>query len=87
MKRLFFGLLALLLALWLHPLVGLGLVTIMALRSLPEHYEIVVIGVIVDVAYHSVIGFGFISLPIYTVLALILFGVTHVIKKRLLFNV
>lgn len=86
MKRIFFFLLLLFLLIYIHPIVAMVVAVILALKESYAFYEIIILGIIIDSLYWTIIELPWIQLPIYTVSAIILFFSLSQIKKRLSFH-
>jgi len=86
MKRIFFFLLLLSITIFIHPIIGIITGLIIGLTSKYQFYEIILLGLIIDVMYASVYTFGFIQIPLFTFITLIIFFSLSLIKKRLSFH-
>lgn len=86
MKRFFFFLLLITLAIVLHPIVSIILGLIIALRTRYPFYEIIILGVIIDTLYQTIIDFSWLQIPLYTMITVALFFSLSLIKKQLSFH-
>jgi hypothetical protein len=86
MKRFFFILLLVTTAIFIHPIFSIVLGLIFALISQHAFYEIIILGIIIDVLYQTIIVFPWFQIPLYTFVSLILFFSLFFIKKQLSFH-
>ena len=84
MKRLFFGAIILVLALWLHPFVSIAVAIFFGFSLSRPYYEMIVLGVLLDSVYQSIIIVtSWLSLPLYTLVSIGAFVAVTLIKKRM----
>lgn len=85
MRRLFLILVLIMTVLWIHPMLALLMSVVFAFLQDGDYYELVAVGVLIDILYQSLIELGFISLPIYTLIGLVLFFAVQFLKKQMNF--
>jgi len=85
MKRVFFFLLLLFVIVFGNPIVGITAALLVGISVNYQIYEIILLGFIVDLLYASVYSYGFIQIPLYTFITVIIFFSLSSIKKRLNF--
>ncbi|MAQ76920.1 hypothetical protein CL684_00090 [Candidatus Campbellbacteria bacterium] len=86
MRTFFFIVLAIFLGLWFHPFVGIGIIVWLRLRSSVAPFGLVpLIGFIFDVMYRSYQQIGFIYVPHYFLIGLVLGLVILVVRNRINF--
>jgi len=83
MRRVFFGIIILGLALWFQPWASLLIAILYSFFNTKKYYELIMLGVLLDVMYQSLIAIGILSLPLYTLLSIVIFFVIFSIKKRM----
>ncbi|MCI5050972.1 MAG: hypothetical protein MRY57_01545 [Candidatus Pacebacteria bacterium] len=86
MKRLFILFLLLSVVVFINPIFAILLGLIIGLSMRYAFYEIIIIGVVIDIMYNSMYEFGIITIPIYTIISCIIFLLLNPIKSRLSFH-
>lgn len=76
----------LLMALWVSPVVAFIVGGVLLLISRKPFYEIIILGILVDAAYATIISYLFIDMPLYTTIGIILYFASLFIRKRLSFH-
>lgn len=85
MRRIFLVMVIIITIFWLHPVVAIALAVLFGFLNSYDYYEIVATGVVVDIAYQSVFNIGFMSIPLYTSVCIILFFTIRLLKKQMNF--
>lgn len=83
MKRLLAGIIFIGLILWVHPIAGLFAAIVFALLQPYPYYEIVILGVLIDAFYHTIVSFSFFNIPVYTVSTILTFLILGRIQKSI----
>jgi hypothetical protein len=86
MKRIFFFLLLLSITIFIHPIVGIVASLVVGISVHYRFFEIIFLGLIIDIMYGSVYVFGPIQIPLYSFITFIIFFSLSFIKKRLNFH-
>lgn len=86
MKRIFFFLLLLMVTIFVHPIIGVITGLIIGITVKYQFYELIIIGIIIDVLLNSIYHLLFFQLPLYSSITLILFLSLSTIKSRLSFH-
>ena len=83
MRRLFFGTIILGLAFWFHPWISLGIAVLYSFFTTHKYYELLGLGILLDIMYQTIISIAFLSIPLYTLLSVLIFFAASFIKKRM----
>ena len=71
------------LGLWFVPWVALALAALYSFFHGGRYYELLALGLLLDVFYESVINLGMLSLPLYTIVSGVVFLTTSYVKKQM----
>ena len=82
-RRVLINVIILLIVLWVSPFIGFVGAFIFGLFQSYRFYEIIIIGVIIDIVYQTSFGMWTLSVPIYTIMGIILFLFSSRIQKRI----
>lgn len=86
-RRLLINIIILFIVLWIHPIVGFGLAFIYSLFQSYRCYEIIGIGIIIDIIHHTYFDIWLLSIPIYTSIGILLFVLGSRIQEKINFYV
>jgi len=83
MRRLFLLCLLIITVLWIHPIIGFALSVIFGFFNTHDYYEIIIIGAFIDVAYQTILIIHSVTLPMYTLIGLVIFFAVRALKQRM----